>query len=41
MSVDRVVLFFDQGMVNWNTYYLDDIGLSSAPVAINENNQRH
>jgi hypothetical protein len=36
MSINRVVLFFDQGMVNWNTYFLDDIGLSSAPVSINE-----
>ena len=37
ISIDRVVFFFDQGMVNWNTYYLDDLGLSSAPVAIDEN----
>ena len=36
MSINRVVLFFDQGMVNWNTYFLDDVGLSSAPVSINE-----
>ena len=36
MSINRVVLFFDQGMVNWNTYFLDDIELSSAPVSINE-----
>jgi hypothetical protein len=37
MSVDRVVFFFDQGMVNWDTYYIDDIGLSAAPVTISEN----
>jgi hypothetical protein len=37
MSVDRVVFFFDQGMVNWDTYYIDDIGLSAAPVIISEN----
>ena len=36
MSLDRVVLFFDQGMVNWDTYYIDDIGLSSAPVSTSE-----
>ena len=36
MSLDRVVLFFDQGMVNWDTYYIDDIGLSAAPVSTNE-----
>ena len=35
MSVDRVVFFFDQGMVNWDTYYIDDIGLSAAPVSAN------
>ena len=35
MSVDRVVFFFDQGMVNWDTYYIDDIGLSAAPVFVN------
>ena len=36
MSVDRVVFFFDQGMVNWDTYYIDDIGLSAAPVSVPE-----
>ena len=38
MSIDRVVFFFDQGMVNWDTYYIDDIELSSAPVYINDIN---
>jgi len=33
MSLDRVVFFFDQGMVNWDTYYIDDVGLSAAPVS--------
>jgi hypothetical protein len=36
MSVDRVVFFFDQGMVNWDTYYIDDIGLSAAPASVPE-----
>lgn len=35
-SVDRVVFLFDPGMVNWDTYYIDDVGLSAAPVSINE-----
>ena len=34
MSLDRVVFFFDQGMVNWDTYYIDDVGLSAAPVSV-------
>ena len=33
MSLDRVVFFFDQGLVNWDTYYIDDVGLSAAPVS--------
>ena len=37
MSVDRVVFFFDQGMVNWDKYYIDDLGLSAAPVTVLEN----
>ena len=36
MSLDRVVFFFDQGLVNWDTYYIDDIGLSAAPVSVSE-----
>ena len=32
-SLDRVVFFFDQGLVNWDTYYIDDVGLSAAPVS--------
>ncbi len=35
-SVDRVVFLFDPGMVNWDTYYIDDVGLSAAPVSVNE-----
>ena len=35
MSLDRVVFFFDQGMVNWDTYYIDDVGLSATPVSSN------
>jgi len=35
MSVDRVVFFFDLGMVNWDSYYIDDVGLSTAPVSVN------
>ena len=35
-NVDRVVFLFDPGMVNWDTYYIDDIGLSAAPVSIND-----
>ena len=35
-SVDRVVFLFDPGMVNWDTYYIDDIGLSAAAVSIDE-----
>ena len=35
-SVDRVVFLFDPGMVNWDTYYIDDIGLSAAPVSIDD-----
>ena len=23
-------------MVNWDTYYIDDVGLSTAPVSVNE-----
>ena len=33
MSLDRVVFFFDQGLINWDTYYIDDVGLSAAPVS--------
>lgn len=33
VSLDRVVFFFDQGLVNWDTYYIDDVGLSAAPVS--------
>jgi len=36
ISINRVVFFFDQGMVNWDTYFIDDLGISSAPVSIRE-----
>jgi hypothetical protein len=36
LSIDRVVFLFDPGMVNWDTYYIDDIGLSAAAVSIDE-----
>mgnify|MGYP006152092779 CR=1 FL=1 len=36
MAIERVVFFFDQGLVNWDTYYIDDIGLSASPVSITE-----
>ena len=35
MNLDRVVFFFDQGLVNWDTYYIDDVGLSATPVSAN------
>ena len=35
-SIDRVVFLFDPGMVNWDTYYIDDIGLSAVPVSIDD-----
>ena len=35
-SIDRVVFLFDPGMVNWDAYYIDDVGLSAAPVSVNE-----
>ena len=36
MAIERVVFFFDQGLVNWDTYYIDDIGLSASPVSITD-----
>jgi hypothetical protein len=33
-SITRFVMFLDQGVVNWDTYFLDDFNLSSAPLAI-------
>ena len=40
ISIDRVVFFFDQGMVNWNTYFIDDINLSATQVSIPESVSR-
>jgi hypothetical protein len=34
-SITRFVMFLDQGVVNWDAYFLDDFNLSSAPLAIN------
>jgi hypothetical protein len=34
-SITRFVMFLDQGVVNWDTYFLDDFNLSSAPLAVN------
>jgi len=38
-SVTRFVMFIDQGVVNWDTYFLDDFNLSSAPLLINDINE--
>ena len=32
-SIERFVLFFDQGVVNWDKYYLDDFNLSSIQLS--------
>ena len=34
-SITRFVIFLDQNVVNWDTYFLDDFHLSSAPLAVN------
>ena len=31
-NIERFVLFLDQSVVNWDTYYLDDFHLSSVPL---------
>ena len=31
-NIDRFVLFLDQSVVNWDTYYLDDFHLSDIPL---------
>tara|TARA_B000000565_G_scaffold134297_1_gene101610 strand:+ start:581 stop:1918 length:1338 start_codon:yes stop_codon:yes gene_type:complete len=31
-NIDRFVLFLDQSVVNWDTYYLDDFHLSNIPL---------
>ncbi|MGY8988277.1 MAG: T9SS type A sorting domain-containing protein [Flavobacteriales bacterium] len=33
-SITRFVLFLDQTVVNWDTYYLDDFNLSSMPLFV-------
>ena len=35
-SITRFVMFIDQGVVNWDTYFLDDFNLSSSPLLLNE-----
>ena len=37
-SITRFVLFLDQTVVNWDTYYLDDLNLSSTPLYVHEIN---
>ena len=37
-SISRFVLFLDQTVVNWDTYYLDDLNLSSTPLYVHEIN---
>jgi len=34
-SITRFVIFLDQGVVNWDVYFLDDFNVSSAPLDIN------
>ena len=33
-SITRFVMFIDQGVVNWDTYFLDDFNLSSTPTSL-------
>ena len=33
-SISRFVLFLDQGVVNWDTYFLDDFNLSSVELSL-------
>ena len=30
-QISRFVLIFDQGVVNWDTYFIDDFNISSIP----------
>jgi len=32
-SITRFVMFIDQGVVNWDTYFLDDFNLSETPLS--------
>ena len=34
-NIERFVMFLDQSVVNWDTYYLDDFHLSSVPLTDN------
>jgi hypothetical protein len=38
-SITRFVMFIDQGVVNWDLYFLDDFNLSSTPLLFNEINE--
>ena len=35
-SISRFVLFLDQGVVNWDKYYLDDFNLSAIPLSLDD-----
>ena len=35
-SINRFVLFLDQGVTNWDTYYLDNFHLSSTPLNLTD-----
>jgi len=35
-SITRFAMFIDQGVVNWDGYFLDDFNLSSTPLLLNE-----
>ena len=38
-SITRFVMFIDKGVVNWDTYFLDDFNLSSIPLFAQEINK--
>ena len=38
-SITRFVMFIDKGVVNWDTYFLDDFNLSSIPLFVQEINK--
>jgi len=37
-SITRFVMFLDQGVVNWDAYFLDDFNVSSVPLDVHEMN---
>ena len=37
-QISRFVLIFDQGVVNWDTYFIDDFNISSIPSNVEETN---